>query len=610
MLPLVFSPLPVIIRTEEAKCGYLLLLMGAFWGLQVLPLSVTALMPVIVVPLFGIQSAKDVIHNYMRDVIMVFACSLMIAVAIEKSGIHRRLAIYILMLVGGQPKWITLGFMLPTWFLSMWITNTATTAMVMPIAEAVLRELEAPTENAMQESEPVVEAETVMMYAWSEHGGVIMDPLSTDQLTRIQRKKPTSTVARTTREMPRQSGEADDITLNTEGTEGGSWYEVNLSTSSTNAKDGLRSREGDIAKSVVLSVAYAANIGGIATLIGTPANLILKENADAMWQSAGLPSPVEFLPWMAFSVPISAIMLFLMWLWLQFYHNGCRCSSPAPDPRRDETLAKFLKEERDRIGGITFAEVTTVALFVVMVLLLFTRHPMFMSGWADYFKPGYVDDDCAMMLIVFALFLIPANTPHTDILTARQSTPDTLLDWDTMRTRFPWGFIFVLGGAYALADACAVSGLSLWIGKRLVITTLPDWAMVMVLSLLTAAFTELASNTAVTTILMPIVGCMAIDLGKNPLYLMLPVAVTTSFSFMFPVSSPPNAIAFATGRLRVVDMVKAGCVPPLLCVVTVALATQTWGMALFGLSTVPWVNATILSDSGTCWEFFKVHGGE
>ncbi|KAK2171136.1 hypothetical protein NP493_1099g00008 [Ridgeia piscesae] len=582
--------------------------MGAFWCLQVLPLSVTALMPVIVVPLFGIQSAKDVIHNYMRDVIMVFACSLMIAVAIEKSGIHRRLAIYILMQVGGQPKWITLGFMLPTWFLSMWITNTATTAMVMPIAEAVLRELEAPVEK-VTEPEPVVEAETVMMYTWSEHnGGVIMDPLSTDQLTRIQRKKPTSPVARTTREMPRQSGEADDITLNTEGTEGGSWYEVNLSTASINGKEGFRSREGDIAKSVILSVAYAANIGGIATLIGTPANLILKENADAMWKSAHLPSPVEFLPWMAFSLPISAIMLFLMWVWSSPPPSSS--GSPAPDHRREEMMVKFLKEERDRIGAITFAEVMTVVLFVIMILLLFTRHPMFMPGWAEYFKPGYVDDDCAMMLIVFAMFLIPANTPHTDILTARQSTPDTLLDWETMRTRFPWGFIFVLGGAYALADACAVSGLSLWIGKRLVISSLPDIAMVMVLSLLTAAFTELASNTAVTTILMPIVGCMAIDLGKNPLYLMLPVAVTTSFSFMFPVSSPPNAIAFATGRLRVVDMVKAGCVPPLLCVVTVALATQTWGMALFGLSSVPWKNATVLSDSGACWEFFKVHGGE
>ncbi|KAI0226775.1 Solute carrier family 13 member 5 [Lamellibrachia satsuma] len=173
-----------------------------------------------------------------------------------------------------------------------------------------------------------------------------------------------------------------------------------------------------------------------------------------------------------------------------------------------------------------------------------------------YTELAYVDDDSVMILIVFILFLIPANTPHTDILTASQSTPDTLLDWDTMQARFPWGFIFVLGGAYALADACAVSGLSLWIGKHFVIDTLPSWAMVMVLSLLTAAFTELASNTAVTTILMPIVGCMAIDLGKNPLYLMLPVAVTTSFSFMFPVSSPPNAIAFATGRLRVIDMVR------------------------------------------------------
>jgi len=227
-------------------------------------------------------------------------------------------------------------------------------------------------------------------------------------------------------------------------------------------------------------------------------------------------------------------------------------------------------------------------LFTLLVLLWFFRDPEFLRGWARGFKDGYVGVPVPAWLIAISLFVIPSTFP-TSLGKVDSESPNTLMDWHTVQHKMPWGTLMLFGGGYALADASTETGLAPWIGEQLTaLNVLPDWVMVLLLSLIVTLLTEVTSNSATCTILMPIMASMSESIGKNPLYLMFPVAISCSFAFMLPVATPPNAIAFSYGRLRVVDMVKAGVIFNFVCVFIVTLATHTWGMAYFNLNDIPW----------------------
>ncbi|KAI0215882.1 Solute carrier family 13 member 2 [Lamellibrachia satsuma] len=243
---------------------------------------------------------------------------------------------------------------------------------------------------------------------------------------------------------------------------------------------------------------------------------------------------------------------------------------------------------------VSVDQILVTVLLVTLVTLWVFREPGFMAGWAHYFPKRYMIDATPAVLIGLLLFVIPANFTGSS---GKGGTVPTLMDWETMQRRFPWSVVMLFGGGFTLAKACAVSGLSTWIGKHLVFDDLPRWFMLLVILILVALMTEVTNNAATCSLLMPIVAPLAINMGLNPLYLMLPVCMTTSFAFMLPAAAPPNAIVFCYGRLKTTDMasttyktcrIKAGAIMNVICVVTVVLATETWGMPLFHLATVPW----------------------
>ncbi|KAK2140084.1 hypothetical protein LSH36_1489g00049 [Paralvinella palmiformis] len=240
------------------------------------------------------------------------------------------------------------------------------------------------------------------------------------------------------------------------------------------------------------------------------------------------------------------------------------------------------------IGGTsTLTEWFVLFIFTSMILLWFFRSPGFITGWGDVLRPGYIKDSVASMLCTVALFVIPMY-PLKWGSESKNGNVETLLDWKIIHERFPWSIIFLIGGGFALAEAAVESGLSDVIGEALtVFDVLPDWFMVTVIAFITALLTEVTSNTATCTLLMPIVSNMAEEIGLNPLYMMFPTAVATSYAFMLPVSTPPNAIAFSYGRVSVLDMVKAGAFLKL-AVFVLTLATETWGSAYFGFHDLPW----------------------
>ncbi|KAK2142702.1 hypothetical protein LSH36_922g01011 [Paralvinella palmiformis] len=227
-----------------------------------------------------------------------------------------------------------------------------------------------------------------------------------------------------------------------------------------------------------------------------------------------------------------------------------------------------------------------------MILLWFFRSPGFMKGWADIIRPLYINDSMVSILCTVALFIIPKDPINLGSQKQRGKV-ETLLNWKTIHEKYPWGIIFLIGGGFALSEACLASGLSKVIGKALeIVTSLPDWLMISVIVFIISLLTELTTNPAACALVMPIVANMAENMNVNPLYLMYPSVLATSYTFLFPVATPPNAVAFGFGRITVLDMVKGGLVLKL-TVFVLTLAAQTWGMQYFHFDKPVWnINST------------------
>ena len=405
VLPCLLAPL--LSAGLEARCGFVILLMSGYWVLEVVPLPVTALLPVVLLPLLGVMDTGAVCQQYLKESNMMFIGGLITAIAVESSGLHQAIALKALLLLGTSPRLLMLGFILPTAFLSMWISNTATTAMMVPMVEAVLAEL--------------------------------------------------------------------------------------------GDKGGVSSR---IRVMVYLSVAYAANTGGTGTLTGTGPNLVLKGMLGTLFSGR---TPVNFASWMGYAVPCMLVNLLICWAWLQLYFLGWR-GGVGEEVGGGVRVKKLLKERYRQLGGWTFRQVAVLLLFLLLVLLWFTRDPQFITGWGELFtRPGnppcrtahqLVDDASPALLVVFLLFVLPSELnfwPWVPLASSRSSP--SLLDWRTVHDRFPWGVALLFGGGFALAEAASQSGLSSWVGEQLtVLAALPPWALVLAVCVLTATVTEVTND--------------------------------------------------------------------------------------------------------------------
>ncbi|XP_078278781.1 Na(+)/citrate cotransporter-like isoform X2 [Rhinoraja longicauda] len=518
---LVLLPLPLVLRSKEAYCGFIVLLMAVYWCTEVIPLAVTAMLPILLFPMFGIMTSKEVCKQYMKDTNMLFLGGLMVAVAVESCNLHKRIALRALLLVGVRPALLMLGFMCVTAFLSMWISNTATTAMMVPIAQAVLQQLNTTTTNP-GDPEP---GHPEPRDPEPGHGQTAGDlELETKDAT-DQAPIPLEVQIRNT-EVDRERR-----------------------ASSVPYSDELREQR-QMQKMLSLSICYSASIGGTATLTGTGPNLVLKGQFNQIFPDNG--DVINFASWFGFSFPNMLIMLTCCWLWLHLLFLGVKYISDA----------------------------TVVMLITFLMFIMPSNRPHF-RGWPWHrtveVEPGYVSEE------------------------RKGGHSVRLLDWKVVQRKLPWNVVLLLGGGFALAKGCQVSGLSLWLGKQMLpLKNLPQWSIAVLLCMLIASFTECTSNVATATLFLPILANMAVLIRMNPLYILIPSTLSTSFAFMLPVATPPNAIVFSYGQLRVTDMVKAGIVLNVISVVSVTVAINTWGRAMFDLDSFPaWANIPLLTGDTT-----------
>lgn len=413
--------------------------MAIWWVTEVVPIAVTALLPIILFPLTGALGIESTTAAFGHKYIFLYLGGFFLAIAIEKWNLHKRIALNIIGLIGTKMKLIVLGFMIATGFLSMWISNTATSVMMLPIGMAIISVL-------------------------NENSG---------------------------------STEQDPIVFS---------------------------------KALLLAIAYSASIGGIATLIGTPPNLIF---AGILEELYGI--EIGFMEWMKIGFPIAAVLLFLCWKYLTSYAFKLN-TSEFPGGR---TEINRLKKE---LGKISIEEKRVLLVFSLTAFLWISR-----SFLIAPFLPE-LDDTIIAIAGGIALFIIPAG----------KATKRSLLNWEEAVT-LPWGIILLFGGGMALAKAFDETGLASWIGEQLSnFQNLPLFLLIFIVVAVVNFLTEVTSNTATTAMLLPILAPIALAMGLHPYTLMISATLAASCAFMLPVATPPNAVVFGSGQLKISDMARAG----------------------------------------------------
>lgn len=468
-------PSPEGMTVEGHRAAAVAFLMAMWWMTEALPLAATALLPIGLYPLLGVLSGKEVTLAYGDDNIFLFMGGFFIAMAMQKWNLHERIALNIVIRTGTNPSRLVLGFMLATAFLSMWISNTATTLMMLPIAMAVISEM------------------------------------------------------------------------------------------------GKRSSESEVSKfalCLLLGVAYSASIGGVATLIGTPPNGVFLTQYREMFPDA---PEIGFVQWMMIGVPFTAILLPLTWLLLTrvlFHFKDLRFEGAREEiENRLSELGKMSKGER--IVLVVWIMTALSWIFLKDIKLGSVTIP----GWADLFpNPSYIRNSTVAIFFSILLFAIPVDLKKREFA----------LDWDWAK-RIPWGVLILFGGGLALARAFNATGLVDWTGGKLTLLDgVPPFVVIICVAFMLTFVTELTSNVATTSIMLPILGgAVAPALGVNPLMLMIPATISASCAFMLPVATPPNAIVFGGGHLTVSQMARAGLVINLVGIMLVTLITYFLAVPVF-----------------------------
>uniref|UniRef100_A0A8C9C4M6 Solute carrier family 13 member 3 n=1 Tax=Phocoena sinus TaxID=42100 RepID=A0A8C9C4M6_PHOSS len=537
LLVLLFTPLallPVVfaLPPKEGRCLFVILLMAVYWCTEALPLSVTALLPIILFPFLGILPSNKVCAQYFLDTNFLFLSGLIMASAIEEWNLHRRIALKVLMLTGVQPARLILGMMVTTSFLSMWLSNTASTAMMLPIASAILKSLFG------QEVRKDLSWESEEKAAAVRKNGLHTVPTEMQFIASTEDK-----------DCPEEAEAPMDLQANSKKEEE---YRRN------------------IWKGFLISIPYSASIGGTATLTGTAPNLILLGQLKSFFPQCDV---VNFGSWFVFAFPLMLMFLLVGWLWISFLYGGITLRGwrkKKSEIRSDaENRARaMIQEEFQNLGPIKFAEQAVFILFCIFAILLFSRDPKFIPGWASLFTPGFISDAVTGVSIVTVLFFFPSQKPSLKWwfdFKAPNTETEPLLTWKKAQDTVPWNIILLLGGGFAMAKGCEESGLSAWIGGQLHppgegATSAGRAAQSL---WFVAFFTEFASNTATIIIFLPVLAELAIRLRVHPLYLMIP------------------------------DMVRArtGLLMNVMGVLLLSLAMNTWAQTIFQLGTFPdWAN--------------------
>ncbi|MDZ4701846.1 MAG: DASS family sodium-coupled anion symporter [Rhodothermales bacterium] len=423
-----------------------------WWITEAVPIAVTSLLPLVLFPLTGSLSLNATSVAYGDKFVFLYVGGFIIAIAIERWRLHRRIALAIISVIGTNAPRMILGFMVATGFISMWISNTATAVMMLPIAMAIVAQ-------------------------FKDHPGT---PENETAL---------------------------------------------------------------FGKALMLAVAYSASIGGIATLIGTPPNLVL---AGVIRETYGV--EITFARWIVLGLPISIILLVLCWAYLTRVVFPLR-QTAIPGGRTE------IRAQLRALGPLTFEEKMVLLVFAGTALAWITRSFLLVR-----FMPA-LDDTIIGIAGAIALFLLPAS----------RAQGGKILDWETA-VKLPWGILLLFGGGLAIANGFQATGLALWIGQQM---TLLEGVSLLVLLIVVVAsvnfLTEITSNLATTAMMLPVLAAMALSLDVHPYILMIGATLAASCAFMLPVATPPNAVVFGSGYVGMADMIRAGFGLNLISIVIVTL---------------------------------------
>ena len=434
-----------------------------WWISEAIPIPVTSLLPLVLFPLTGGLDLASAGAAFGNKIIFLYLGGFLLAIAIERWNLHRRIALYVITLFGTGPKKMIMGFMVATGFLSMWISNTATAVMMLPIGLALVQQF----------------------------GSAASGP---------------------------DTKEATD----------------------------------NFGKVLMLGIAYSASIGGIGTLIGTPPNLVL---AGVVSELYGV--EIGFTNWMLFAVPIALVLLFLCWYYL--VNHSFDLSKV-----KFEGGGQNIKEQLANLGKIGYEERTVLGVFVLTAFAWISR-----SFLLNRFLPA-LDDSIIAIGAAILLFMLPSRT---------KGKPN-ILDWGAAK-KVPWGIMLLFGGGLAIAAAFESSGLATWIAGRLSVFEGVSLALLLLAVIILVNFlTEITSNTATTSMILPILAPIALTMAVHPFGLLFGAALAASCAFMLPVATPPNAVVFGSGYLKMSDMVKTGVVLNLLSIFL---------LFLFVYYALPWI---------------------
>ncbi|KAI3379395.1 hypothetical protein SNEBB_010463 [Seison nebaliae] len=561
LTPILFSPLLIVHNEKLYRTCYVTAIVAIFWLTRALPLSVTGLLPAALVPLLGIMSSRDLAAFYMKDVTLLFLGGLSLAAVIQKWNLHYRIALSVLKLVGLRPPALLFGFMSATAFLSMWISNTATAAMMIPIAVAVLQQLK-PNKTHVNFNEAFEVSDEEM-----------------NETTSIESNQLSKNMSVAVTEM----------------------VEENVRTNiDTQVKEWR-----NLGKALSLSIAYSASIGGSMTIIGTGPNTVLKGEIDKNFPSNDL----GFLKFMLYSVPVALVLLLITWFVLiqMFLPNSLKLKK---NSLKDVNIKQYRTESEkvinrkyENLGPMNWPEYWVAILFIFVIILWFFRDPQFVPGWAAIFPVdengnSYMSDTTPVIIVVILTFIIPAKPPKflrkTTINTIQDDEEDEeeskkLMSWSFLEKNVPWGIIFLLGGGFIIAEASKRSGLTKAIGDILEANSTEQYQTLylFVLILCVGLATEVTSNVAISSISIPIMLEIARREKISPLFYALPSTLASSLAFMFPVATPPNAIVYSYGYISLPDMVRTGVILNLVGYVIILIGNKTIGIWVMDIQHVP-----------------------
>lgn len=457
--------------------------MALWWLTEVVHLAVTSLLPFLLIPMLGIASTTTISNEYMDPIMFLFIGGFLIAIAIERWDLHKRVALKILMIVGSSPARILAGVMLTTYLISLWISNTATVMMMIAAVTALIQRIE-------QDAHPADSA-----------------------------------------------GQAKPQTHK-------------------------------LATGLLIGLAYAATIGGMGTLVGTPPNMVFYRFYEKSFPEN---HDMDFATWFSIGFPISLVFLILTFIVLRLLFVPKKGIAVA---LKDDSTFKtsYFKEEYKKLGPMSYEQKIISVIFVFTALLWFTRSNIdfgsfTLPGWKAIFpKPENIQDGTVAIAMALLLFFIPSNSEKGRML----------MSWEEAK-KLPFHIILLFGSGFALAKGFETSGLSTWLaGKLYFMKDANPFVLVLSVCILVAVISEFASNLASIQLMLPILLPLVATLNVHPLLLMFPATLAASLGFMLPVATGPNTIVFGSGRIKAKDMMRAGLLINIIGILLITTAIMIW----------------------------------